>query len=131
LCQGKYGVSILAEQYKGQEFDFTLGCNESKEFTKTLQKSSNDSCYTAVLKLIIKDIDTKNPISGASVKIYSNNQLVAEGKSTEDGYFVKEQLKAPAVYLIVVTKDDFNGAEFKIEFKECTKYQETVWLKKK
>lgn len=131
LCQGKYGVSILAEQYKGQEFDFTLGCNESKEFTKTLQKNSNDSCNTAVLKLIIKDNDTKNPISGASVKIYSNNQLVAEGKSTEDGYFVKEQLKAPAVYLIVVTKDDFNGAEFKIEFKECTKYQETVWLKKK
>jgi len=129
LCKGKYGFSILSEQYKGQEFDYELGCNETKEFTKVLEKNS-DTCYTAALKIYAKDYENSEPIPGAKVIIKLGDDVVFEGTTNEAAYIKKEGLKAPAKYLVIVSKENYQTTQFEINFTICKTIQETAKLKK-
>lgn len=131
LCKAKYGFSIQAtDLYKGQEFDYELGCNETKEFTKVLENQVKDTCYTAVLKIIAKDYDSKAAIPGAKVVVKLGDSTVFEGTTNNEGYIAKEGLKAPAEYKVIVSKDGYQTTQFEMYFPSCKTLQETANLKK-
>ncbi|MDP0941425.1 hypothetical protein, partial [Klebsiella quasipneumoniae] len=44
LCEGKYGISIFADNYKEIEFNVELGCNEQKVIEKKLVKNGDEPC---------------------------------------------------------------------------------------
>jgi hypothetical protein len=129
VCKGTYGMDIIAEGYQGIEFQIELGCNETIYLTKELQSNNaSDTCYTAILKLMIKDSTNSTAISGATIKIYLGDDLVAEGESSAEGYYVKESLMAPAEYRVVISKDGYVSKAFEFYFNECKKIAETVRL---
>ncbi|HRP02413.1 MAG TPA: carboxypeptidase-like regulatory domain-containing protein [Candidatus Kapabacteria bacterium] len=130
LCEAKYGFSIIAERYKGQEFDYALSCKDNKEFTKVLESTKPDSCYNAAIKIKVKDAENKEPIAGAKVIIKFKDQVIFEGVSNDDGYILKEGLVAPATYLIIVSKEGYNDIRFDMNIKECKLWQETASLSK-
>ncbi len=130
LCEGEYGVDILIEGYKHIEFAVVIDCNETEEVIKELTAEENKECCTAVLKLIIRDKSDESKIEGATVKIYLDDVMIADGESNGDGIFIKEKLCAPNKYIIVITKDGYNDVEFDWTFEKCQKFQETVNMTK-
>lgn len=128
LCKGTYGVDIIREGYQSIEFQFEVNCNDTKEITKTLK--ANEPCNTAGLKFFVKDYENGTPISGATVVIKANGQVVAEGTTNSEGYYIKENLSAPVLYSITISKDGYITQTFEIKLKECKLYAETIKLKK-
>lgn len=131
LCEGDYFFDIIHGDYNDIEFKVELGCNKEREIVKELEPISKDTCETAVMKLIIKDLKTLLAIEGATVKIYRNQQLVEEGLSNADGIFMADGLLAPASYVVKVIKDGYIAKEFEWKFEKCQTYQETIKLEKK
>ncbi len=130
LCEGNYGISITADHFKPYEFDFEIACNESKEIAKTLEYDEKDTCYSASLKIFAKDVDNKTVLSGAKVIIKLDGVVIYEGTTNDDGYIKKEPLKAPANYLIIVSKESYDIKQFEMKLTDCKAYQETASLKK-
>jgi hypothetical protein len=129
VCKGIYGMDIIAEGYQGIEFQVEIGCNETIYLTKELQSNNaSDTCYTAILKLAVKDSTNSSAISGATIRIYHGDELVAEGETSAEGYYMKENLMAPAEYRVVVSKDGYVSKAFEFYFNECKKIAETVRL---
>lgn len=129
LCQGNYQFSITRSGYKGLEFNFELGCNETKEFVKYLARTK-DTCCTARLKLKVIDDSTGNPIIGARVWVRTEGVTVAERSTNSEGWAVVENLCAPKTYSIRVSAEGYQVSEFTITFQECNTIQETVRLRK-
>ncbi|MCK5742906.1 MAG: hypothetical protein KAH48_11860, partial [Chlorobi bacterium] len=89
LCEGKYGVDILAEGYKNIEFHVELSCNEEKELHKELQSDGNkDSCCNGVIYYILKEQETKKPIVEAKIRLYDNDEKLAEKYTNRDGVVI-------------------------------------------
>lgn len=132
LCEGKYGIDIIAEGYEDIEFLVELGCDEVKEIIKQLEPTGggNDTCYTAILKLLVKDAETYQHLEGAWVGIFLGDDLVEEGETSAEGVVAFDGLRAPATYTVVIEMDGYARKSFKITFKECKKIQETVKLQK-
>lgn len=128
LCKGSYGVDVIRESYQSIEFQFEVNCNDTKEITKTMK--INQPCTTAGLKFLVKDYENGTPISGATVVIKANGQVIAQGTTNAEGYYIKENLAAPFVYSITISKDGYQTQTFEITVKECKLYGETVKLKK-
>ncbi len=128
LCKGTYGVDIIREGYTSIEFQFEVNCSDTKEFTKALK--ANEPCNTAGLKFFVKDYDSGSPISGATVVIKANGQVIAEGTTDANGYYIKQGLSAPVLYSITISKDGYIAQTFEINVKECKLYGETIKLKK-
>lgn len=129
LCQGNYQFSITKNGYRGLEFNFELGCNETKEFVKYLQ-CVKDTCCTARLKLKIIDDSTGNAIQGARVWVKIEGVTVAERSSNSEGWVVVENLCAPKTYSIRISLEGYQVKEFTITFQECNTIQETIRLKR-
>jgi len=128
LCKGTFGVDIIREGYKSIEFQFEVNCNDTKEYTKTMTK--NIPCTTAGLKFYVKDYESGTPISDVKIEIKVGGQKIVEGYTNNDGYFIKENLAAPAVYLVTFSKDGYQSQSIEIQVKECKLYGETIRLKK-
>ena len=92
------------------------------------KESSPDTCYTAALKLIIRDRETERPINDALVKIYHNKRVIYEVYSNVDGIFFKDGLMAPATYTILVTREGYRAEDARFTYEKCIKIQETIWL---
>jgi len=58
------------------------------------------------------------------------DKKIVEGYTNNDGYFIKENLAAPAVYLVTFSKDGYQSQSIEIQVKECKLYGETIRLKK-
>jgi hypothetical protein len=129
VCKGVYGIDIIAEGYQSIEFQVEVGCNETIYLTKELQSNNaSDTCYTAILKLAVKDSANSTPISGASIRIYLGDVAVADGQTSAEGYFAEDNLMAPATYRVVISKDGYVSKTFEFYFNECKKIAETVRL---
>lgn len=127
MCEGKYGVDVIAEGHKAIEFSVELGCNKVIELEKKLLK--NEDCCKGIVKVFPKDFDTNLPLNGATVKIYLGGKLletltVVEGKVIFDGL-------CQGNYVIVISKDGYDTIEYQFEL-GCNKTLEQVkTLKKK
>ncbi|OGU14819.1 MAG: hypothetical protein A2X61_01630 [Ignavibacteria bacterium GWB2_35_12] len=129
LCEGEYGFSIHKEGYGAIEFEEHLGCNETKPIYKELQKNSNDTCCTAVLKLKVIDNETEQPIHGATVKVYLGDDIVKEGTTNEEGWVIFEGLCHPSTYVVKIIKEGYQHKIIDgIYFPECNMKIETVRL---
>ncbi len=129
LCEGEYQVSVFKTNYRGFEFNFNLGCNETKEIVKYLI-AKNDTCCSARLKLRILDASSNSPLSGARVQIRNNGETLADKYSNSEGWAVFENLCAPKTYSLRISADGYQVREFTITFQECNTVQETVRLEK-
>ncbi|MFN3305981.1 MAG: carboxypeptidase regulatory-like domain-containing protein, partial [Candidatus Kapaibacteriota bacterium] len=129
LCEGEYQVSVFKSNYRGFEYNFNLGCNETKEIVRYLIEK-NDTCCTARLKLRVLDSSSNSPISGARVQIKCNGETFADKNSNSEGWAVFENLCAPGTYSIRISSDGYQVREFTITFQECNTLQETVRLEK-
>ncbi|MEN6294557.1 MAG: carboxypeptidase-like regulatory domain-containing protein [Chloroherpetonaceae bacterium] len=127
LCTGKYGVSVSREGYKPMEWDFTVTCEQSLEFSKTLIKNQIDTCETAIMKIKVRD-SKEEPIVGAKVVISAPDGQTFDGYTGQDGYFVKEHLKAPVRYTITITKDGYQSMTFSWTLEHCDTYTKAIIL---
>jgi len=126
LCTGKYEIGIDRDGYKHTEMNFIVGCHQALELSKVLELNSVDSCYSAIMKITVRD-NNKNPISGARIVITSNGQSW-DGYTGDEGYFAKEHLIAPATYTIVISKDGYQSITFEWKFEHCKTYTKAVIL---
>jgi hypothetical protein len=130
LCKGNYSIMIIKEGYQTIEYSFELGCNETKQLTKEMQRNSGgDTCCTAKLKLKVIDYETEQPIHGASAKVYLGDDIVKEGTTNAEGWVIFEGLCYPSTYAVKIIKE---GYQHKIidglQFPECNMKIETVGL---
>lgn len=129
LCEGEYQISIIREGYKGMEFNFTLDCDEYLEFEKSVKSESDTPCCTAKLKLIIKDSETDEILSGVQVRVSDDDgDLVASGETNSEGRFAKEELCAPATYYLRLAIDGYRVKEFEIRYEICNTIYETILM---
>jgi len=127
LCTGKYGVSVSRDGYKPMEWNFTVTCEQSLEFSKTLVKNQIDTCETAIMKIKVRD-SKEEPIVGAKVVISAPDGQTFDGYTGQDGYFVKEHLKAPVRYTITITKDGYQSMTFSWTLEHCDTYTKAIIL---
>ena len=90
ICEGNYQISFMREGYSGQEFNFEMGCNDTVEYVKTMEKAEEDSCCEGILKVYPRDKETNKALTGATVKLWKDGKLletivVEEGKAVFDG----------------------------------------------
>lgn len=130
LCQGTYGIAILATDYSLQQFEMTIGCNEHKEIIKYVDKTvSVDTCRTAVIKLFVKD-EAALAIPNARVIITMGDKVITDTHMNAEGYFAIDGLTAPATYVVTIKKDGYTTKTITISFKECKIISETIVLSK-
>ncbi|MFA6572144.1 MAG: hypothetical protein WCT77_13030, partial [Bacteroidota bacterium] len=119
ICEGEYAISASSELYKGIEFGFNIGCNDTVNFTKYFKKAennNNDSCCKGVIIIIPKNKITGEILNGSLVKMYKNGSLLTK-KYTEGGS-AKFINVCPGEYGFDITKDGFKSIEFSIKM-EC------------
>ncbi|KAJ8411669.1 hypothetical protein AAFF_G00164770 [Aldrovandia affinis] len=83
-----------------------LGCNVWKAVTKTLQE--NNDGKEVMLKVHLSDASTHQPISGATIKIFSNQTSFAAETSGPDGNaFVKFYYRVGTLLIVTATKPGY------------------------
>jgi 5-hydroxyisourate hydrolase-like protein (transthyretin family) len=127
LCKGVYVIHVYREGYKTLEFEYELGCNESKEVEKYMTR---DTCYTAKMKLLIQDAATLDAIAGATVVIKIGDDVYKDGTTNAEGYVGWENLKAPATYRVIISKDGYVTRTVEFTYVECGSKTETIKLEK-
>lgn len=121
LCEGNYSISIIAEGYVGQEFNFELGCNDTLEtFTKilTANHSNSDSCCNGVFWLILNKDSSDVKIGSATVKIWKSGQIYKTGTTNADG-MVKFEGMCPGTYGVSMLREGYTAKEFDGLVFEC------------
>lgn len=132
LCEGKYGVDIIAEGYKAIEFNLELGCNKTLEETRLLEpKEEDDTCCTAKIKVHVFDKEELEELENATVKVYLGEKVIREAKTDKNGWVEFEEICAPAKYGILVSHEQYQAEDFSFTFEKCVTKQETIKLKKK
>ena len=124
ICEGKYQISFIKEGYKGQEFNFEIGCNQELSFQKTIAKLEDDCCK-GIIKVFTKDYGTGEALNGAKVIIWKDGKAIRD-RLTENGMAGFDGL-CQGVYVVSIEKDGYNPIEFKVEL-GCNK---TLELEKK
>ncbi len=127
VCEGTYTLLLSKDGYKEIEMKVEVGCDETVEINKTMEKL--DSCCTAILKLIVLD-ENKQAIADADIEIYQNGETIKEGKTNKDGYWYVTDLCAPATYVVEIKKDGYESQEFEITYEWCNKITKKIILKK-
>ncbi|MGE5479512.1 MAG: MSCRAMM family protein [Chloroflexota bacterium] len=126
MCPGKYSFSYSKDGYKGGEFEFELGCNDTLELVKKLTpKPAEDSCCHGKLKVLPRVAGTDIPINGAKVVLWKNGKQITS-KISENGYVLFENL-CEGTYGLDIFKEQYKHIEFQVELgcndnKEVEKY---------
>ncbi len=113
LCPGTYGVNLSQDGYKGMEFSFTLGCDDTVTYEKILNFNEKDTCCNGVVKFILKN-DGGEPLANTAVKMTLSGTVVRSGNAGTDGTITFREL-CKGVYNIRVARDGFKVQEFSIE----------------
>jgi hypothetical protein len=126
LCPGTYGVSMGRDGYKGQEFNFTIGCNDTVTYEKNLVASETDSCCNGVVKIIVKDAQG-NRLTPATVRLWKNGTKLSQYTTNNDGAVVFTRL-CEGTYGIDISKDGYTGMEFSftLDCNDTVVYEKTI-----
>ncbi len=128
LCPGNYQITVIADGYRSQEYNFELGCNDVVSGTRELTPNGGDTCCSAVMKVIVRDSLSEEVISGATVVIMFNGAVVANGQTNGDGVYLEDGLCGYRTYTVTISKDGYESRTFDWTFGECRTYQETYRL---
>lgn len=113
LCEGSYGIDIQREGYKGVEFTYTLGCNESKILEKNLSKDGKDSCCQGQIKINVKD-EKGNPLQYVLAKLTKSGTVVRDGKTNADGNLTMNEL-CEGTYYLRLSMDGYKVQEIEVK----------------
>ncbi len=131
LCEGEYSISSSRTGYKGREWTFSIGCNETLNVeTKKLAKLPADTCCTAILKVRVIDDSTGAYISNARVVIYKGDNAIADPRTGVEGWAVVEKLCGKTTYTVVVSIDGYVTSTTTVTYGECVTQAISVRLKK-
>ena len=129
LCEGKYGVDIMAEGYKHIEFAIELGCNKEKEIVKELVRTSEkDSCCDGKIYIVPKDAETKTVIKGAEVKLWHSGNVIADAVCGES-YALFEDV-CEGSYVVEIIAEGYQDVEFEVRI-GCNEVIDPVKLMEK
>ena len=121
ICEGEFGFSINREGYKGIEWNFSMGCNDTIEFDKVLSAIPQDTCCRGQIHMTIKD-ENGNPLSLVYSKLMKGGTVVRDGKTNESGYISWGEL-CTGNYWIRIARDGYKVQEFEITI-ECNQVYE-------
>ena len=126
LCPGTYGISMFQDGYKGQEFNFTLGCNDTVTYEKNMVANGTDSCCNGVVKIIVKDAQG-NRLTPATVRLWKNGTQLSSYTTNGDGAVIFTRL-CPGTYGIDISKDGYTGMEFSFTLgcNDTVVYEKTI-----
>ncbi len=125
ICQGKYGFSVFKDNYKTIEFTLEIGCNDSVEVTKYLEREvTDDTCCNGKVVLYVKDSTENSALENAKVALWKGSTKVGYLKTSQDGKVVFEKL-CPGEYQISISRDGYHGREFSFNL-ECNETLEFV-----
>ncbi|MFC2131333.1 SpaA isopeptide-forming pilin-related protein [Bacteroidota bacterium] len=110
VCEGHYGISIEAEEYKGIEFEIEIGCDEVIGFEKFLKKKENDCC-DGVIHFSVKDSNDNKPVYHVTVRLYNAEGKIKEALTKDNGTVVFENI-CEGEYQISFLKEGYHGQEF-------------------
>jgi hypothetical protein len=129
LCEGEYVIVYKNEKYENKEVVVELGCDEEKTVEHTLTKSDDDCC-DAILKFLVKDVKSKEYLSGASVTLKLGNDVIFENRKTiNDGYVIEDGL-CKGEYTVIIEMDGYKTIETTWNVEKCDDFQEHFWLEK-
>lgn len=125
-------INTTENYFKVQDFNITI----NEEGDKPIYKLLSDSQITAKIKIIKKDIDTKENIIGSDIKFkiydvqnkkyisqkvsYPENKITEEFQVDKNGVFITPVALPPGEYILEEVKDSMNGYLYnseKITFK--------------
>ncbi len=89
ICVGEYSVSINREGYKEIGYKYTHPCNEKVTQTKTMVKLEKECCK-GVLKVIVLDKATNDPILNAYLKLTQAGKVIKTVKVNSTGVAIIE-----------------------------------------
>jgi protocatechuate 3,4-dioxygenase beta subunit len=121
LCEGSYAVSVNRDGYKGIEWAFTLDCNDTVTYEKSLTAVEQDTCCKAQIKLTVKD-ENGNALSSVGVKLTKSGTVVRSGTTSSDGYIAFNEL-CTGTYWLRIAQDGYKVQELEIKV-ECNKVYE-------
>lgn len=125
VCQGKYGLSIIKDTYKTIEFTLEVGCDDTLEMTKYLEReSSDDTCCNGRLVVYVKDSTQNTALGNATVILWKGSTKVGYLTTNGDGRVVFEKLCA-GEYQISIAREGYHGREFSFNL-ECNQTLEFV-----
>jgi uncharacterized surface anchored protein len=132
VCEGHYAIDLLKEGYYSHEFGFEVDCNDTLEMhKKMLPRKDQDTCHTAEIQLLVKDAETKEHLAGATVWIYDGDNLIYEGKTNENGWFIYGHLSVPpGRYKFKAWIEGYHDNHTIVEWDECKEKEAALMLEK-
>lgn len=123
ICKGKYGFSIYKDSYKAIEFTLEVGCDDSVEVTKYLEReATDDTCCNGKVVLYVKDSTGNSALGNATVILWKGSTKVGYLTTNQDGKVVFEKL-CPGEYSISINKAGYDNKEFAFGL-ECNNTKE-------
>ncbi len=103
LAPGEYTLVVLADDYQGASSAASVSANTTTTVNFSL------SLNPGTLAGTITDAVSMDPISGATILVFSGATLITSGVSDADGMYNITNL-APGTYFILVRADNYRGA---------------------
>jgi hypothetical protein len=132
VCEGKYQISTKRNGYKAFEFNFDVECNDTLEITKYMnrEEEEKDSCCTAILKIIIIDSETLEPIANTNI-VVEGKGFREEGTTDSEGEVHFDGLCAPREYAVIASIEGYITEDLGVGFEKCFTHEKTIKLIKK
>ncbi|MGQ9819701.1 MAG: carboxypeptidase regulatory-like domain-containing protein [Candidatus Kapaibacteriales bacterium] len=110
LCPGNYSLLVIHNGFKALEHSFTLGCNDTLEYTAELEE---DTCCNGWVKVIVKN-QSNEPISQAKVTIWKSGKSLGYHYTNNDGVVTFNEL-CNGTYAFEIQRDGYKHIEFQVE----------------
>lgn len=110
--QDDFAYIVNEETSKGYFTSNREGGQGSDDIYGFIENEKIDLTCNTLVEGVVKDQDTGEPLGNAAVTIYdTNNEIVSEGNSNNDGSFSLEGDCRDGDYKIVVSKDEYNNGD--------------------
>ncbi len=131
ICENEYEFRIVADGYEVlEEIENLESCDETYEFSYTLNSKNDEECCDAILKFLIKDNKSKEYLKGASVALKLDGKTIFEDRKTNaDGYVIEDNL-CKGKYTVIIEMDGYKTIETTWNLEKCDDFQEHFWLEK-
>lgn len=115
LCSGAYGVDLIREGYQTTEFLTEVGCDQTTEISKSLEKKEGEEeCCDGVLYIIVKDDESNEPIRDVKVRLWREEKVVETVETNGDGVAIIDGL-CEGNYFVDLIREGYEAQEFPFE----------------
>lgn len=115
LCPGTYALRVARDQFKVQEFQLVITCNEQRNITVRLKPaaSSVDTCCHGRLTVVAVDSASGAPIPNMTIKLWKASTVVQTRVTGPSGTAIFENL-CPGQYALDGRRENNRGTEIPV-----------------